>query len=119
MQRLRLKPEGTLQRFEQSEVLGDIIVLAPDRFGDSDGAACGAVNDDSNTRRAGIPEGAAIGIGHEIRHCGSELVTTMRQRCPGVKMLAWSLRTLPLAPRVFERLWMFLCKNGRNLISLH
>jgi hypothetical protein len=66
VQRVGLKPQGTLQRFKQSKVLGDIIVLAPDRFVDSDGAVGGAVNDHSNTRRAGIPERAAIDVGHEI-----------------------------------------------------
>ena len=66
MKRLGLEPQGTLQRLKQSNVLGDIIILAPDRFGDSDGAVGGAVNDHSNTRRAGIPERAAIDVGHEI-----------------------------------------------------
>ena len=32
-------------------------------------------------------------------------------------MLAWSLRTLLGAARAFERLWVFLCKNGKQLIS--
>jgi hypothetical protein len=55
-----------LQRFQQSNVLSDIIVLAPDPFGDSDCAGGGAVDYHSNTRRAGIPERAAIDVGHEI-----------------------------------------------------
>ena len=32
-------------------------------------------------------------------------------------MLAWSLRTLLGAARAFEGLWMFLCKNGKQLVS--
>jgi hypothetical protein len=55
-----------LQRLKQSNVLGDIIILAPDPFGDSDRAICGTVNYHSNTRRAGIPERAAIDVGYEV-----------------------------------------------------
>jgi hypothetical protein len=66
VKRLGLEPQGTLQRLKQSNVLGDIIVLAPDPFGDSDRAICGAVNYHSNTRRAGIPERAAIDVGYEV-----------------------------------------------------
>jgi hypothetical protein len=33
-----------LQRLKQSHVLGDIIVLVPDPFGNSDSAACGAAD---------------------------------------------------------------------------
>jgi hypothetical protein len=112
-----LKPQGTLQRFEQSNVLGDIIVLVSDPFGDSDCAVGGAVNDDSNARRARIPERAAIDVSHEICHCVSELVTTMRDQFPGVKMLTWFPHTFLVATHAFEHLWMFLCKNGKNLIS--
>ena len=66
MKCLGLKPQGTLQRFQQSNVLSDIIVLAPDPFGDSDCAGGAAVDYHSNTRRAGIPDRAAIDVGHEI-----------------------------------------------------
>jgi hypothetical protein len=55
-----------LQRFQQGKVLGNIVVLAPDALGDSDGAVRGAVHHHSNTRRAGIPERAAIDVGHEV-----------------------------------------------------
>jgi hypothetical protein len=55
-----------LQRLKQRNVLGDIIVLVTDPFCDSDGAVCRAVNDHSNTGWAGIPERAAIDVGHEI-----------------------------------------------------
>ena len=106
MKRLGLKPQGTLQRLKQSNVLGDIIVLAPDTFGDSDRAICGAVNYHSNTGWAGIPERAAIDVGHEILHCGSELVTTMPDVFSGVKMFTWSLHTLLVVAHAFEHLWM-------------
>jgi len=66
VQRLRLKSQRTLQRLQQSNVLGDIIILAPDRSRDSDGAVYGATDDHSNTRRAGIPARAAIDVSHEI-----------------------------------------------------
>ncbi|MFZ0797164.1 MAG: hypothetical protein WCA13_00920 [Terriglobales bacterium] len=66
MKRPGLKPQGTLQRFKQSNVLGDIIVLVPDPFSDSDCAVRGTVDYDANTRRAGIPERAAIDVSHEV-----------------------------------------------------
>ena len=66
MKRLGLKPQGTLQRLKQRHVLGDIVVLVPDPFGDSDGAVFRAADYHSNTRRAGIAERAAIDMGHEI-----------------------------------------------------
>ena len=66
MKRLGLEPQGTLQRLQQSHVLGDIIVLVSDPFGDSDGAIRGAVDYHSNARRAGIPERAAIDVGYEV-----------------------------------------------------
>ncbi|MGA8508011.1 MAG: hypothetical protein WB762_20580 [Candidatus Sulfotelmatobacter sp.] len=50
MKRGGLKPQGTLQRFQKRNVLGDIIVLVSDLFSDPDGAVGGAVNYDSNTR---------------------------------------------------------------------
>ena len=60
------KPQGALQCLQQRQVLGDVIVLMSDPFGDPDGAVCGAVNYHPNTRRAGIPERAAIDVGYEI-----------------------------------------------------
>jgi hypothetical protein len=66
MKRISVKAQGTLQCLKQSNVLGDIIVLVSDPFGDSDCTVGGAVDDHSNTRRAGIPERAAIDEGHEI-----------------------------------------------------
>jgi len=46
------------------------------------------------------------------------LVTTMRDRFPGVKMLTWFPYTFSVVPvDAFERLWMFLWENGKNLIS--
>ena len=51
-------------------VLGDIIVLVSDPFGDPDSAVGGSVNHDSNTRWAWIPERATVDVSHEVRHCG-------------------------------------------------
>jgi hypothetical protein len=55
-----------LQRLQQRNILGDIIVLVPDPSCDSDFAVGRAINDQSNTGWAGIPERAAIDVGHEI-----------------------------------------------------
>jgi hypothetical protein len=66
VQGLSPKPQGALQRLKQGNVFGNIIVLAPDPFRDSDGAVRRTINHDSNTGWAGIPERAAIDIGHEI-----------------------------------------------------
>jgi len=43
----------------------------------------------------------------------------MRDLSSGVKMLAWlpSLHTLSVVADALEHLWMFLWKNGTNLIS--
>ena len=118
MKRGRLKSQGTLQRLKQRNVLGDIIVLAADRFGDSNGAVGGALDYHSNASRAWIAARAAIDIGHEVCHSVNAPVTTMRDRFPGVKMLTWFLHTFSVVPvHAFERLWMFLWENGKNLIS--
>jgi len=66
VKRLGLKPQRTLQRFQQSNVLGDIIVLVPDPFGDSDRAVGGTVHYHANTRWPGVSERAAVDVGHEI-----------------------------------------------------
>jgi len=50
MKRLGFESQSALQCFQQSNVLGDIIVLVSDPFGDPDGAVGGAVNYHSNTR---------------------------------------------------------------------
>jgi hypothetical protein len=89
-----------------------------DPFGDPDGAVGGAVNYHSNARRAWIAARAAIDVGHEVCHCVNALVTTMRDRFPGVKMFTWFPYTFSVVPvDAFERLWMFLWENGKNLIS--
>ena len=90
-----------------------------DPFGDPDGAVGGAVDYHSNTRWAWIAARAAVDVGHEVCHCVNAPVTTMRDRFPGVKMLAWFLHTFffVVPVRAFERLWMFLWENGKNLIS--
>ena len=66
MQRRSLKPQSALQSLQQSDVLGDVIVLVSDPFCDSDGAVRRTVNDNANAGRAGIPERAAIDVGYEI-----------------------------------------------------
>jgi hypothetical protein len=66
VKRRGLKPQGTLQRFQESNVLGDIIVLVPDPFCDSDCTVSGTVDYNANTRWAGIPERAAIDVGHKV-----------------------------------------------------
>ena len=68
MKRPGTKLQGELQRLEQGDILGDIIVLMPDGFFDFDSSVGRAVDHYSNTRRAGIPEGAAIDVGNQIRH---------------------------------------------------
>jgi len=69
VQRSGLEPQGALQRFQQSHILGHVIVLAPDPFGDSDSAVRRSADNHSNSRRARIPKRAAIDVGHKIRHC--------------------------------------------------
>jgi hypothetical protein len=68
-----------LQRLHQGNVLGNIIVLAPDPSGDSNGAvggaATGAIDYHSNTRRARIPQRTAIDVGYEIRRCRDRTLT--------------------------------------------
>ena len=64
MKRGGLKPQGALQRFQQSNVLGDVIVLVSDPFGDPDGAVGGAVDYHSDARRAWIAARTAINVGH-------------------------------------------------------
>src|ERR1035441_4901683 len=66
VKRISVKAQGTLQCLKQSNVLGDIIVVGSALFADSDSTVGVAVDDPSNTRRAGIPERAAIDEGHEI-----------------------------------------------------
>ena len=116
MKRGGLKPQGALQRFQKSNVLGDIIVLVSDPFGDPDCAVGGTVNYDSDTRWTRIPERAAIDVSHEVRHC----VVIWYQPCltyfPALRCLPDSCAR-SLVACIFEHLWKFLCKNGKNLIS--
>ncbi len=51
-----------LQGFEQGQVLGNIVVLVTDPFGDSDPARFRAINHDTDASRARIAQGAAIYI---------------------------------------------------------
>ena len=55
---------SALQSFQQRNVFGNIVVLMPDPFGDSNSAMLGTVNDHSNARRPRVPQGATIHVGH-------------------------------------------------------
>src|SRR5258708_2479089 len=53
---LGLEPQRILQRFQQSNILGDIIVLAPYPFGNSDFSVSVTVNYNPNTQRPGLSD---------------------------------------------------------------
>ncbi len=86
MQRGGVKPQGTLQRFQQSNVLGDIIVLVSDHLailivpsaGPSITLQYQMGPDSRVSRRRCKPRGPAL--------CG-ELVPTMPDVSSGVKIL--------------------------------
>lgn len=54
--------DSVLQRFHQSCVFGNIIVLMPNPFSDSDRAVRTTANDHTNARWAGISQTSAIDI---------------------------------------------------------
>jgi|HubBroStandDraft_6_1064221.scaffolds.fasta_scaffold02686_12 hypothetical protein len=56
--------EGVLESFEESQILGYVIVLTSDPLGDSDPAALGIINDDANTGRARIAQGPPVDVSH-------------------------------------------------------
>jgi hypothetical protein len=58
--------QGALQRFHESGVLSDVIVLVADPFCDSDLAALASVDHDPNTGWPRISQRAAIYVGHKI-----------------------------------------------------
>jgi hypothetical protein len=62
----RLLSDGELQGFHEGDILGYIVILMADPFGDADGAAFAAVDDHSNTRWPWIAQGTTIHIGHEF-----------------------------------------------------
>jgi hypothetical protein len=62
--RLRSEFQGVLKCFQQSEILGHIVVLAADPFGNFDLMSLRAVDYDSNARRPRIAQRATIDIGH-------------------------------------------------------
>jgi hypothetical protein len=55
-----------LEGFHESDVFGDVIVLMADPFGDADGTAGAAIDDDANTGRPGITQGTAVHIRHQF-----------------------------------------------------
>jgi hypothetical protein len=65
-QRPGLHGDGVLQDFQQSNIFGDIVVLMPNRFGNSSLFSARTLNHDSNARPPGISVRAAVHIGHEI-----------------------------------------------------
>lgn len=73
MQGFRVKFYRVLQSFEQGDILGDIVVLMSDPFFDFNRSTRGAFNQNSNSRRTGIPLRSAINVGNEIRHAAGVL----------------------------------------------
>jgi len=65
MQNSCFEGEGTLKSFKQSHVLGHVVILVTNPFGNSKLPALGALNHHSNTRWPRVPQGAAIHIGYE------------------------------------------------------
>ena len=63
MNRLRPQFHRALQSFQQRQVLGDIVVLPSNPFGDSDFLAERIIDDDANTGWPRIPQGPTIDIG--------------------------------------------------------
>ena len=83
---LGLQGDGTLQGFQEGEILGDVVILAADPLGDSDLAAMRIVDDYPNTGRSGIAQRPAIDVSHQIRHW---YVTKMLKKKDLVKPLSW------------------------------
>lgn len=58
--------QSTLQGFKESNIFGHIVILPSNRFRNSDLAILGTIHHHPNTRRARIPQRAAIHVGYEI-----------------------------------------------------
>jgi len=58
--------DGKLQGFHESDVLGYVVILMADPFGDADGATLAAIDDHSNTGWPWIAQGTTVHIGHEF-----------------------------------------------------
>ena len=66
-QSLRVKYQGVLQGFQQSHVLGHVIVLVADPFGDPDLLSICRLHYYANARWAGIAVRAAVNVGNKNR----------------------------------------------------
>jgi len=58
--------QSALQGFQQSNILGHVIILASNPLRDSDGRALGSVNHDSNPGRPRVSQRATVYVGHHI-----------------------------------------------------
>jgi hypothetical protein len=58
--------QSTLQGFKESKIFGHVVILSPNRFRNSDSAVLGTIHHHPDTRRARIPQRAAIYVGYEI-----------------------------------------------------
>jgi hypothetical protein len=65
-ERLGFPVEGALERFEEGDVFGDIIVLPADPLGDESAAAGGVFDNDANAGRPRAAVGAAIDVGYQL-----------------------------------------------------
>jgi hypothetical protein len=106
VQRGRFEASSALQGLQKRDVLGYVIVLAPDPAGDADGAAVGPLDYDANTGRPWVPQRSAIHVGYEIRHPALSVVINMRQNDSCVKIF------IPSACNADEPLWNNLWKTG-------
>src|SRR6185312_3761923 len=68
VQRFGLGRHCVLQRLQQREVLGNIIVLVADPLGDTYRLAAKIVNEDADSRRARIPVRSTVDIGGQGVH---------------------------------------------------
>jgi hypothetical protein len=64
MQRFRVQSQGVLQRLQQGDVLGDVVILPPNPFCDPDCALGTAIDYNPDSRRTGTAERTAIDVGH-------------------------------------------------------
>src|SRR5438093_1489859 len=62
---LGFESHGTLQRLQQGEIFGDVVVLPSDRFRDTYRAIETTINDDPNTRRSRISQRPTVDVSHQ------------------------------------------------------
>ena len=87
MQRFGVKRESALQGFHQRDVLGDVVILMANPFGDPDGAAGAAINDHPNAGRARVSLGSPIDISYQFGDHSSSTISKMRRERDRVKMI--------------------------------